>query len=228
MPSAEVGPTEEPTIFDRLVRAADAALSRSSVEDVTIDAVAAAAGLSRATAFRQLGKRDDMVAAVALMRSTDYARACIDGMNRYPGTFEQIEEAFRFLARKIPTDPVIRAFLATRTAAGFDSDVHDLATATLGPALERGRLVGEIRTDVPMTDIITWTVEQLYLAMQQTDRSDKAIGERVRSFLTPALAPRLRADDALRLRLDVVSAALDEARQALTVLRDGLTSAVPD
>jgi AcrR family transcriptional regulator len=213
---------DELSLVAPLVRVADLALRAGSIDSVTIDTVAAQAGVSRATAFRQLGRRDDMIVAVALLRASEYTRVCIDEMKREFGTFDKIEAGFRYFVRVIPADPVMHELLVIRTADELDVEVHDIATATLGPVFERGRLEGQVRMDVALTDIITWTVEQLYLAMQQRDRSEEAIRKRVRTFLAPALSVREQPDAALQARADRVSVALQSAQQALDVLRSGL------
>ncbi|WP_140694344.1 TetR/AcrR family transcriptional regulator [Mycolicibacterium hodleri] len=225
MPSEETR-DDESSVVDRLVRAADAELGRDDLQTVTIDVVAAAAGISRATAFRHLGRREDMIVAVALRRAASYAEACVNEINGHSGTFAQLEVAFLYLVRELPNDPVIRELLVIRTAAELDSEAHELVTSTLGPVYERGRRAGQIRIDVPIGDIITWTVEQLYLAMQQRDHSERAIRKRVQGFLAPALSMQGGGDAASALvqaRIDVVCATLDEARQALSTLRDGPT-----
>jgi AcrR family transcriptional regulator len=225
MPSARTRRSEDRTVIERLVSAADAALRTNSVEEVTIDAVAAAAGVSRATAFRHLGKRDDMLVAVALKRGAGYARECTDQMALHTGTFAQLEAAFLYLARTIPTDTVITELMSVRTAADLDTDLHDVSTAILGPALKRGQTAGDVRSDVPVTDLVTWTVEQVYLTMQQLDQTDRAISDRVHRFVVPALAPQAR-DVLVQLdQIATLSTALASAQQALTVLRNGVPSA---
>jgi AcrR family transcriptional regulator len=213
---------DEFSLVAPLVRVADLALRTGSVDSVTIDTVAAQAGVSRATAFRQLGRRDDMIVAVALLRAGEYTKVCIEEMDREFGTFAKIEAGFLYLVQVLPADPVMNELLVIRTAAELDVDAHDLATALLGPVFERGRLDGQVRVDVPMSDIVTWTLEQLYLAMQQRDRSEEVIRKRVRAFLTPALSVRGRPDDAVRAHADKVAAALESAQRALDVLRRGV------
>jgi AcrR family transcriptional regulator len=181
--------TKERSVLDRLVSAADAALLDVDIDAVTIQAVALAAGVSRATAFRQLGTREDMIVAVAMLRAARYARSCVAEMHHYTSVFDMIEIAFLYLARELPADPVMRALFMVQTAADIGDEAGELATATLGPVIEQGRSCGVIRTDVSAERVMSWIVEQLYLAIQQPDRADDAVRERVRLFLIPALTP---------------------------------------
>lgn len=215
-----------PTVLDRLVNAADTALLDVDVDAVTIEAVALAAGVSRATAFRQLGTHADMIVAVAMLRGARYARSCAAEMDRCTSVFDKIETAYLHLVRELPSDPVMRALFMVQTAADIGDEGAELAMATLGPVIEQGRVAGVIRTDVSAERVMSWIVEQLYLAMQQPDRTDEAVRERVRLFLIPALTPdRIAMSRSVDWRghLDVVAEALARAVEATEGMRERLT-----
>ncbi len=184
---AGLPPCRERSVSHRLVSAADAALLNADVDAVTIQAVAMAAGVSRATAFRQLGTHKDMVVAVAMLRAARYASSCAAEMVCCTSVFDKIETAFRHLVRELPADPVMRALFIVQTAADIGDEAGELATATLGPVIDQGRSSRVIRTDVSAERVMSWLVEQLYLAIQQPDRTDDAVRKRVRLFLIPAL-----------------------------------------
>ena len=216
------------SVRDRLIRAADAALQRDGADGVSIDAVAAEAGVSRATAFRQLGKRDDMIVAVALVRSRRCTGECAVLMRRHTGVIAKLEAAFVHLVRELSSDPIVRLLFASRAPDDLGPGVREEAVAILGPVIEAGRAAGEIRTDISLDQIIDWTVEQLYLAMQKVDRSEGAVVDRIQTFLAPALAAdreRLVSSH-LRSRIETLDAALQQGAQALDSLRAELRAAV--
>lgn len=219
--------TTGPSVLDRLVHAADAALEDVDVEALTIDAVAAAAGVSRATAFRHMGTQADMIVAVGMLRATRYARSCAAEMDHHVTVLGKIEAAFLHLARELPADPVMRAMFVVQTASDIGDEASELTMATLGPVIDRGRSIGVVRADVSTERVVSWVVEQLYLAMQQPDPTGDAARERVRLFLIPALRPQQR-DATLsvdwRTQLDEISAALSRATEAASVLRDRVTA----
>jgi hypothetical protein len=68
---------------------------------------------------------------------------------------------------------------------------------------------------------MAWIVEQLYLAIQQSDRSDSAVRERVRLFLIPALTPDRVAVSTIdcSAELDAISSTLAAATRATDALR---------
>lgn len=214
--------SESATVRDRLIRTADVWLHRHGVHEASIEAVAAAAGVSRATAFRKLGGRDQMIVAVAMARSRRFARECSAIMTNHVGAFAKLEAAFLYLVGELPNDPIIRELFALRPTGDFGPEAHAIATATLGPAIEAGRAAGEVRCDVSTDEIVHWTVEQLNMAVVQADRSDAAIIRRVRTFVTPALSAHHEQElsGCIRSRIESLDFALEHARDALTALRN--------
>jgi AcrR family transcriptional regulator len=222
--------TERGSVLDRLVRTADLALQRDGIDGVSIDGVAAEAGVSRATAFRHLGKRDQMIVAVALLRSRRFASECTVQMSRHVSAFAKLEAAFIYLVRELPNDPVVRELFAMRSPDDLGPGTHEQAVATLGPVVESGRAAGEIRTDISVDQIIDWTVEQLYLAVQQADRSEAAVIYRLRTFLAPALGagPGHVVSGTVRSRIETLESAVQQTVQALAALRGELPRATDD
>lgn len=215
---------------DRLVRAADIALQRQGIDAVSIDAVAADAGVSRATAFRHLGKRDEMIVAVTLFRSRRFAGECARQMSRLAGAFAKLEAAFIYLVRELPNDPVVRELFAMRSPDDLGPGTHEQAVAILGPVIDDGRAAGEIRTDISVDQIVDWTVEQLYLAVQQADRSEAAVIYRIRTFLSPALGAGREhvVSGTMRSRIETLESAVKQTVQALAGLRDELPPLADD
>ena len=212
-------------VRERLIAAADVALRTSGVDAVTVEAVARASGISRATAFRQIGKRDEMIVAVGVRRAAGYVRECAAEMAGAATALEKLHAAFQFLVRELPDDPVMRAVVTVRTAADLATDAHDLLTETFGPVIEGGRRGGEIRTDVSPDQVMRWIVEQLYLAIQQPDRDAGAVRDRLRLFVFPALVPGAvgsATTAAVRAQVDGLSSALHDAVRAVSALREEL------
>jgi AcrR family transcriptional regulator len=217
---------DQGSVLDRLTRAADVALRRDGVDNVSMDTIAAEAGVSRATAFRQLRGRDQMIVTVSLWRSRRYASECTALMSRQVGAFAKIEAAFVYLVAVLANDPVMQELFALRPADDLGPGAHALAVATFGPVIEEGRVAGEFRTDVSIDDIVGWTNEQLISAVRQKDHSDETVVRRVRTFLTPALADhRTGAVPANVLsRIDTLESALGQVTKALEALRAEVSS----
>jgi AcrR family transcriptional regulator len=214
----------EPGVRTRLVQAADSVISTGGIDSASIDAVALAAGVSRATAFRQLGKREDMIVAVGVLRAATYARECVALMGAHRTAFTQLESAFQYLVRTIPDDPVMNEVLALRTADELRADVREASLAILEPPIELGRQQGQIRSDLETERLVHWIIEQLYLALQQRDRSEESVRARVYDFIAPALAggPATHTSAATARTAEQLSSALAEVTQLAASLSDQL------
>jgi AcrR family transcriptional regulator len=188
MTAVPVSPIDDGTVRDRLIRAADAEIAERGIESVRMEAVAVKAGVSRATAFRQLGSVSEMLVQVALLRARRHTAAAESLMATKIGVFNKIETALLFCSRELPTDPSISALIARPSASVHHPRVHRMALDSMGPVLLDGQRNGEVRTDLRIDEMIDFLVEQTYLAAQELDRSDAAIRRRFRHFIVPALA----------------------------------------
>ena len=108
----------------RLVRAADEEMTRQGTTSVTMAAVAERAGVSRATAFRQLGGTSEMIIQVGLYRSRKHIDRVQEIMDSQADVFSKMEDAMVYTTRELPGDPVIQALMAQRAAAVRDQDIH--------------------------------------------------------------------------------------------------------
>jgi hypothetical protein len=146
-------------------------------------------------------------------------------MDQREGTFAKLEAAFVYLADALARDAIMREMFALTTGADFGPDALAIAHATLGPAIEAGRTAGDVRRDVTTDEVVRWIVEQLYLAIMRSDRSEASAIRRFRAFLTPALAGQDPGGlpGAAQSRLETVDSALARACEAAAALRDVLT-----
>lgn len=214
-----------PAVPMRLIRAADELLRTVGVDDVTIESVAEAAGVARSTAFRHFGGRDRMITTVALWRSRSFARACVLEMDAQRGTFAKLEAAFTYAAEAVAEDAIMRELFLITPGADFGPDALEIASATFGPAIEAGQQAGDVRGDISSQEAVRWVVEQLYLAILQSDRSRAAATRRFRTFVASALSSRDNrvVPGTVRSTLETVDAALTQACDAAAALRRALT-----
>lgn len=77
--------TQEPVIERTLLDATASAVARWGLSEVTLERVAAEAGMSRATIYRRGVTRDDLIAALTLEAADTYNRAMLPALSR-PGT----------------------------------------------------------------------------------------------------------------------------------------------
>lgn len=179
---------DDGTVRGRLIRAAESEIAARGINAVQMGTIAKGAGVSRATAFRQLGSIGETLVQVALLRARRHVAAIEGLMSTKTSVFAKIEAALVYTSRELPTDPSISALMAQHSAAVHDPRVHRMAMDTVGPVLRQGRLSGEVRTDLEIGELVDFLVEQTYLSAEELDRSEEAVRRRFRHFVVPALA----------------------------------------
>lgn len=215
MSAALVERSDDGTVRDRLIRAADAEIDERGIDGLRMEVVAQRAGVSRATAFRQLGGVAELVVQVALLRAQRHITAVEQLMQAKDGTFAKLEAALIYTTRELRTDPAIAALIARHSASVHHPRVHQAAMGVTGPVLEEGRRLGELRSDVGLDDLVDFMVEQTYLAAEDLDRSEESVRKRFRLFMIPALESRTGSGGELLSRAQEVERAVSVAAEAL-------------
>src|SRR5271167_52502 len=112
-----------------------------------MEAVAKIAGVSRATAFRQLGSVSEMLVQVALLRARRHVAAVESVMAARTGVFAKLEAAMVYTTRELPTDPSIAALIARHSETVHDPRVHQVAEDAVGAILLQGQRTSQVRND---------------------------------------------------------------------------------
>jgi AcrR family transcriptional regulator len=179
---------DDGTVRDRLIRAADREIAVRGTNGVQMEVVAKIAGVSRATAFRQLGSVSEMLVQVALLRARRHVAAVEALMATKTGVFAKLEAALVYTAHELPSDPSIAALIAQHADSVHDPRVHRVAVDVMGPVLDEGQRSGQIRIDIDIDEMVDFLVEQTYLAAEEIDRSEDEVRRRFRHFIIPGLA----------------------------------------
>jgi AcrR family transcriptional regulator len=185
--ASEVLELREQAVRDRLITAADDELAEHGSLTGRFEDVAHRAGVSRATAYRQLGSISELLTQVGLRRSEKHTALVRELMGREGDALSKIEAAMIYSARELPNEPIVLDLISRRSAALVDPEVRRLITDVLAPALAAGQASGEIRTDLDRDAMIEYLTEQCYLATQAADRSAAAVRRRFRCFIAPCL-----------------------------------------
>jgi len=180
------------------------------------------AGVSRATAFRQLGSVSEMLVQVALLRARRHVAAVETVMASKTGVFAKLEAALVYTARELPSDPSISALIAQHSATVHDPRVHQVAVDAMVPILLEGQQSGEVRTDIEIDEMVDFLVEQTYLAAEEIDRSEGEVRRRFRHFIIPGLAASDGFSGERLSRTVEVQEAVGTAIEALNNLADQL------
>jgi AcrR family transcriptional regulator len=213
---------DDGTVKDRLIRAADAEITARGINAVQMEVVAKNAGVSRATAFRQLGSVSEMLVQVALLRARRHVAAVESAMAAKTGVFSKLEAAMVYTTRELPTDPSISALIAQHSASVHNPRVHQVAVEAISPVLIEGQRSGQVRTDIEIDEMVDFLVEQTYLAAEEIDRSEDEVRRRFRHFVIPGLAATDGSGGEHLSRTMEVQDALGVAIEALSNLADQL------
>lgn len=171
---------------DRLIGAADAEIATRGINAVQMEVVAKSAGVSRATAFRQLGSVSEMLVQVASLRARRPVTAVESVMAAKTGVFSKLEAAMVYTTRELPTDPSISALIAQHSESVHNPRVHQVAVDAVSHVLIEGQRSGRIRTDIEIDEMVDFLVEQTYLAAEEIDRAEDEVrggGFAISSFL---------------------------------------------
>lgn len=140
---------------ERILAAARELLAESSIDDLQLEDVAAAAGVGRATLFRHIGGKDALIAEVYRGRMEDLrdlAARCL----KIEDPWEGFEQLLRVVAVWLHEDRGLYDFTSRLMSQG--ATAPDGAVEELVPDLERvfarARAAGEIDANFEVRDIV--------------------------------------------------------------------------
>ncbi|MGX7680023.1 TetR/AcrR family transcriptional regulator [Jatrophihabitans sp. DSM 45814] len=164
------------------------ALTPADIGDVNIEAVAQAAGVSRATAYRHFGDRDGLLFHAAILLTRRHGELAAELINAEATVAGKVEVGFAYTAREIRADDMLRLLLTSRRTQAIDGVVRSLAMEITGPGLREGQLDGQVRDDLTLDELIDWLTEQQHVVIRLGLDEDGARAW-VRHYMLPILRP---------------------------------------
>ena len=174
---------------ERVLEAAYALVSRYGLAKTTVEDVAQAAGLSRATLYRMFpGGRDELFAAMVGREMDRFFLRLADAVGDAPDFATVLETALVHAHREIAHHAVLQMMLATEPERLLpmmtveEIRIHDAVVAYLRPLLEREVAAGRVRAGIDL-DLATRYVASMGLSIMATpgsvDLDDPAAVRRV-------------------------------------------------
>lgn len=181
---------------ERLVDAAEECLQRFGTAKTTVEDVASAASVSRATVYRYFGDRDELILAV-LVRDVDrllervtkrftpegpLGTQLVDGILYWLGRVQR-EEKFAVMFAPDATGHTVNI-------PGAYAALFERTRAALQPALDLARGRGELRADVDLDEAVEWimrVVISLLTVETPMQRSRQSLARFLERFLVPSL-----------------------------------------
>jgi len=181
---------------ERLLDAAEECLRRYGLSKTTVEDVARAAGLSRATVYRQVGSRDALVAAVAVREAERCAADAVDHLQQFDDIASWVVEGMLFCLRDIPQRPVLAQLGAPQDLAAASRLVLSserllaIGADILRPMFERAHREGLLAPSVELDTFIEWVLRILMSLLAvpgPVHRDDDALRRLLRAMLLPAV-----------------------------------------
>jgi AcrR family transcriptional regulator len=184
---------------ERIIDAAEACFQRFGVTKTTIEDVATAAGVSRATIYRYFDGRDDIILGALLREASRFLDRLGDRLATQPDFQSAIVAGVIYTVKAVRADDVL-ALLFSAESAGLTGSLVGASEALfrttagfLRPHFEAALESGELRSDIDLDEAAEWTLR--VILSQLTVSGPKARSDdELRTFLHTFLVPALVAD----------------------------------
>jgi AcrR family transcriptional regulator len=155
-------------VRERLLDAAEGCLEQFGPQKTSMEDVARAAGMSRATVYRYFENRDALLLGVASRQAATLATEAIKFLAQFNTISDWLVEGCLFTLREIPKRPVF-ASLTTSLDAGAASKIMlgssgmiQIGVNVLRPMFANAKQQGLLRDDVDIDMLIEWLLRVLW------------------------------------------------------------------
>ncbi|GAA4672678.1 TetR family transcriptional regulator [Gordonia humi] len=185
---------------DAILTAAETCFERFGITKTTMEDVARAAEVSRATVYRCFADRDSLIMASVMRRARSRhaeARAYIEN---WPSLADRVVEGMVHDVLRGRRDPMMHLLVSPEemelsTQLLWRSGEAVRLTGELwAPVLQDAQRLGELSRDVDIVLLTEWIAELEMTFISQSDGSDESVDRfraKLRAFLVPSLLPRL-------------------------------------
>jgi AcrR family transcriptional regulator len=195
-------PADSNAARERLIDAAEACLDRFGLAKTTVEDIASAAKVSRATIYRYFDNRDELLLAVVLRSLERSADGDLDSHLADADTPQRfaagLVDAVVHLLERLRHDPKLEVLLVrdsggvSATISGASAALFTIVLDDWRPHLTRAQAHGLLRGDLDVDELSEWVLRCL-LSLLTVDgpRHHTAEDERrlLATFLSPALLP---------------------------------------
>jgi AcrR family transcriptional regulator len=212
----------------RILAAAARLMAARGMEDVTVEAIAAAAEISRTTFFNYFPSKGAVIAAFVDKSDRDFTVTIEQERRTAAPTAEQLERLFVQTSARLQSAAAFHKMILGEAERGYSAmrqggQRFSRMIKVLRELLADGVARGEVRTDYPL-DLIAEIVGGTYVALLHNWRINKnyPLEARMKAsahFLADAIAPLQARKIAMRGRAETRrSAAASEDAEVCTVL----------
>ncbi|MES2258402.1 MAG: TetR/AcrR family transcriptional regulator [Pseudomonadota bacterium] len=227
-PSAALPPASASAVIDAIVDGAIECVRSVGLERMTVDDVARASGISRASIYRHIGNREAIQLAV-FQRANRPFEAEAAALMAAPGSFaERLENIIVWgVAQHHGNQDLNSAFLhglSNATLELFTSMYRAAIDRVMRPAFVAAQAGGEMRPELRPGEAVDWFLREMLFMFARPPMAQDELRRIVRQYFLPVYC-RDRAEIAEAQReasakaLQAVAAGLDTAATLIETLR---------
>ncbi|MBV7477589.1 TetR/AcrR family transcriptional regulator [Pseudomonas sp. PDM31] len=210
-------------------------VARVGLDKVSMDDIARATGLSRATLYRHYGSKEGLFAAVLDAQSRPMegkAQQILTGCDSLP---ERIAQFICWAVLEVPRNALLKSLLDSGVSRSgielFSSVFRAKISRILLPVIGAAKARGELRAELDVEEMIEWLVHQLLQIKASDDWTEQRLRHHLDTFVLPVLVPPIArpepCTDGVELRLARLEARLLEVHQLVALLRQEITIHTP-
>lgn len=155
-------------------------------QSTTLEGVAGAAGVSRATAYRAFSGMSELQVAALQAHSANLVEDVKRAAGRVDDALDAMEEVAAMTLAALTRDTTLRALLPSDSMAANDV-VRDMSMEIIRPILTRGQENGQVRTDLDIAEMVEWLIDSYVSALLYRNMTEAQARSMYRKFYSPAL-----------------------------------------
>ena len=188
--------TKTQPVRERLLDAAEGCLEQFGSEKTSMEDVARAAGMSRATVYRYFENREALLLGVASRQASALAAEAINYLAQFSTISDWLVEGLLFTLREIPNRPVFASLvtsLDSRASSSLwlgSSALVEIGINVLQPIFSNAKAQGLLRDDVDPAMLVEWLLRMLWTylnAPSQVATDEEGMRKLFRMMLIPAV-----------------------------------------
>jgi AcrR family transcriptional regulator len=188
--------TKTQPVRERLLDAAEGCLEQFGPEKTSMEDVARAAGMSRATVYRYFENRDALLLGVASRQASSLAGEAINYLGQFSTISDWLVEGLLFTLREIPSRPVFASLvtsLDSRASGSLwlgSSGLVEIGINVLQPIFTNAKAQGLLRDGVDPAMLVEWLLRMLWTylnAPSQVATDEEGMRKLFRMMLIPAV-----------------------------------------
>jgi AcrR family transcriptional regulator len=188
--------TKTKPVRERLLDAAEGCLTQFGPQKTSMEDVARAAGMSRATVYRYFENRDALLLGVASRQSANLAADAISYLSRFDNISDWLVEGLLFTLRELPKRPVFASLVTSLDSRASGSlflgsaGLTQIGVNVLRPMFANAKEQGLLRDDIDLDMLIEWLLRVLWTylnAPSQAASDEEGMRRLFHMMLIPAV-----------------------------------------